>query len=208
MEEMGRHVVIVDREPSCRDALRAALALSPAEVLGLDDLARLPAPVECTDLIFLGVRGDADLESLRGMRSRAVRAPAPVIALVPHDRADLRLAALRAGAEEATLRDTAPRVLQARLRSVLRHREATQDSPAGTAVPLIPGLAEGTTPFLAAPSSRQTEGQRVRLGLLSCRPSPASSTLDALADLLGATGSGCPRTGPVPSRRPAGSTSS
>ncbi|EYD77629.1 hypothetical protein Rumeso_00795 [Rubellimicrobium mesophilum DSM 19309] len=187
---MGRHVVIVDREPSRRDALRAALALAPGEVREMDDPARLPARAgdEGLGLALLDLGGPEEeaLDALRRMRARPGLPSLPVIALVPVDRPDLRLAALRAGAEEATDRDTAPRVLQARLRSLLRHREALHDSPAEVAIPLSHGLAEGATPFVSAPSSRRGDGQRLRLALLSPAPAAGPSPVDDLALRLGA----------------------
>ena len=187
---MSRHVVIVDREPARRDALRTALGLAPGEVKALDDpaLPRAQATLDSAGLVLLDLPDDEALGVLSRLRARSGHPPVPVIALVPSDRPDLRLAALRAGAEEAAVRETAPRILQARLRSLLRHREATQDSPAEVAMPVSPGLADGTTPFAAAPSFRNTDLQRIRLGLLAPCPGPGPSPLDGLPQFLGAEG--------------------
>ena len=184
---MSRHVIIVDRDPARRRDLRTALGLSSGEARELDDLALLPAQAapDGPGLVLLDVEGDAALEALRRMRARGSQPAFPVIALVPAGRPDLRLAALRAGAEEAAARDTAPRVLQARLRSLLRHREATQDPAAEVAIPIAPGLAEGATPFLGAPSSRAETGQRARLALFTSCPAPGPSPLDGLPPLFG-----------------------
>jgi DNA-binding response OmpR family regulator len=143
MQQMSRHVMIVDREPSRREVLRTALGLTAGEVRTLDDPALLPtqATLDGVDLVLFDLPDDDALVVLRRLRMRSGHPPAPVIALVPADRPDLRLAALRAGADEATARDTAPRILRARLRSLHRHREATQDSLPEVTNPVASGLA-------------------------------------------------------------------
>ncbi|HVG47739.1 MAG TPA: hypothetical protein VM899_06335 [Rubellimicrobium sp.] len=190
---MSRHVLIIDRDPARRTSLRRALDRAAAEVTELDDPARLPllaanggAEIALLDLDL----GDAALDALRGLRHGPAGQVLPVIALVPPDRPDLRLAALLAGAEEATGRDTAPRILQARIRSLLRDRDAALPDASETAFPTgeppaRPRLAEAPVAFFAAPS-RGVAVPRLRLGLLTPDGGPGSRLLDGLGRLLDA----------------------
>ena len=190
---MGRHVLIVDRDAARRATLQAALGLLAAEVEELDNPAQLPtrggedgANLALLDLDPAG----AALDALRDLRARPGGQSLPVIALVPPGRPDLRLAALRAGAEEATNRDTAPRILQARLRTLLRDREAAMsdfpDDSFPSPEPFAPqGLAEAPAGFLGAPS-RIGAGPRLRLGLHTVDDAPGSPLLDGLGRFLGA----------------------
>lgn len=188
---MNRHVLIVDRDPVRRSALRAALALPAAEMAELRDPALLPVRLARAEveIVLLDLGNDqAGLDALRDLRARTGGLPLPVMALVPPGRPDLRLAALRLGAEEAADRDTAPRMLQARLRSLRRDREAAladspEDALPAPEVPALDGLAEAPTAFLAAPS-RVGPDPRPRLGLLGLQDPPGSPLVDGLAQLL------------------------
>lgn len=182
---MGSQVLIVDSDPIRRAALRSGLALPEGEVADLGeprDLARWVARARPDLLLLDAGDGDAALDGMRDLRARP-GLPLPAIALVPADRPDLRLAALAAGADDATDRDTGPRLLQARVRSLLRQR----DDALGLAPPeegreaAWPGLAEGPAAFAHALCH-----PRARVALLSAWPGGAVPPADTVARLLGA----------------------
>jgi two-component system cell cycle response regulator len=187
---MGGHVLIVDRDAGRRTALRAILALPEDDVREAAESADLPVEVSSQrpDLLLLDLEEMADpgLDALRWIRRRAGD-PLPTIALVPPDRPDLRLAALAAGAEDATDRDTTPRVLQARVRSLLRQRDATLEmAPREEGQPILSGLGETTAAFahaLFAPAP-SVPATRARIALLSPLHSGASPSPETVSRLL------------------------
>ncbi len=184
---MGSQVLIVDSDPSRRAALRSGLALPEGEVTDLavpSDLSAAVAKARPGLLLLDAGDGDAALDALRDLRARP-GPPLPAIALVPADRPDLRLAALAAGAEDATDRDTGARLLQARVRSLLRQR----DDAMGLAPPPEDGGREGAWPGLAegpAAFAHALCHPRARVALLSAWPNGALPPADAVARLLGA----------------------
>lgn len=183
---MGSQVLIVDSDPIRRAALRSGLALPDGEVADLAEPRDLAGRVAQSrpDLLLLDAgEGRAALDALRDLRARP-GLPLPTIALVPADRPDLRLAALAAGADDATERGTGPRLLQARVRSLLRQR----DDALGLAPPpedgrdaAWPGLAEGPAAFAHA-----TGQPGARVALLSAWPNGAVPPADSVSRLLGA----------------------
>jgi two-component system cell cycle response regulator len=187
---MGGHVLIVDRDAGRRVALRAALRLPDDELREASEPADLPVEVSSQrpDLLLVDLEEPADpaLDALRWIRRRAGD-PLPAIALVPPGRPDLRLAALSAGAEDATDRDTTPRVLQARVRSLLRQRDSTLEmAPREEGQPILPGLGEAPAAFahaLFAPAPA-VPATRARVALLSPLHSGASPSPETVSRLL------------------------
>ncbi|MBP1805676.1 GGDEF domain-containing protein [Rubellimicrobium aerolatum] len=120
---MGGAILIVDGSAARRARLRAALgdAAGPVEDCGDPDAlpalaARLrPALV----LLDLGARPGRALAAAARLRDGTGPTP-PVLALAPPGDAAPRLAALRAGLDGVTGRATPPRLLQARVRALLR----------------------------------------------------------------------------------------
>lgn len=127
-------VLIVDKDPGRRAALRADLALPEGEVAVLADpsaLRRRLAQLRPDLLLDIDGPDDPGLEGLRRLRA-GPGDHLPAVAPVPPGRPELRLAALAAGADDASERGTPARLLQARVRRLLRQRDdALALSPAG-----------------------------------------------------------------------------
>lgn len=185
---MGGHVLIVDRDDGRRAALRAGLHLPADEVAESGEPADLPVRVaeRRPDLLLLdlGAPEEPALDALRWIRLRPGD-PLPTIALVPSDRPDLRLSALRVGAEDATDRDTPHRMLRARVRSLLRQRDAALEmAPRDEGELAMSGLSEAPAAFAHALFAPATPADRPRVALLSLKRSGASPPLASIADLL------------------------
>lgn len=187
---MGGHVLIVDRDPGRRAALRAGLGLPDRDLIESGEPADLPVQVaeHRPDLLLLdlGEPEEPALDALRWIRRRPGD-PLPAIALVPPGRPDLRLLALAAGAEDATDRDTSVRVLQARIRSLLRQRDATLDMAPGVEVASsVPGLAEAPAAFAQAIFAPSPSAGPARVAILATGGGVASHAPETVSRLLGA----------------------
>lgn len=102
---------------------------------------------------------------------QGTRAPVPVIAMVDPGRAAARLAALRAGATDVFDKPTNRPVLLARIRSILRARDAAAELPQQDEMKLALGFAEETEDF----------ARTRRIVLLTARPDAISPALDEVA---------------------------
>lgn len=146
----------------------AATRLNDAQpdliLLGLDN--GLPAVLDfCRRMTRSGV-----IESLRatfGLNQDAPCQPIPVIGLSCPDRPAARLAVLKAGATEVLDRPVGPGLLLARIRSILRRRDALDDFAS------IEELAHGF-----AEADEEFQGPR-RIIVLSVRESVLKPALDA-----------------------------
>ena len=118
-------VLVVDDEPSVRQALERALALDRYDVRLADDgRAALDHLVDHqVDAIVLDVAmpGLDGLEVCRRLRSAGDRTP--VLMLTARDAIDDRVAGLDAGADDYLVKPFALRELKARLRALLRRTE-------------------------------------------------------------------------------------
>ncbi len=183
---MGGHVLIVDRDHERRTSLAADLAEIGLRTVECADPPQVPGLVaaERPDLLLLDLDEDGSeaIEAMGRARSKP-GSPLPTLALVPPGRSDLRLAALRAGAEDATLRAPAARLLQARVRSLLRSREATVDLGGRDEADLaLAGLVDGAP---AAPARGSWRPAPTRALILSALTRGSSLPPDVLGPLLG-----------------------
>ncbi|TNC74642.1 diguanylate cyclase [Rubellimicrobium roseum] len=142
---MGGHVLIVDRDAARRAGLAADLAAAGFRTAECDSPQRIAGELAARrfDLVLLDLDGDTApaLDAL-GARNPRSGPPRPVLALLAPDRPDLRLAALRAGAQGVASRGMAPRFLQAQVRSLLRAVEAADLAARAEGDPTLPGLSE------------------------------------------------------------------
>jgi two-component system cell cycle response regulator len=169
--KMSARILVVDDVAANRIIQQARLAAAFYEpMLAADGAACLAiAREEHPDLVLLdlGLPDIPGLEVLRRLRSDPACRDIPVIALAG-PRAEERLAALAAGADDVMTRPANERVLLARLRNLLRLK-AESDFPAPDAM-AITGLAEGPAAFepqgtiaLVTPQSMPAEGLRAAL---------------------------------------------
>ncbi len=118
-------VLVVDDEPSLRQALERALGLEHYEVrvagdgrAALDHLVEHRVDAIVLDVAMPGVDG---LEVCRRLRSAGDRTP--VLMLTARDAVDDRVAGLDAGADDYLVKPFALKELKARLRARLRRTE-------------------------------------------------------------------------------------
>ena len=121
-------ILVVDDEPSVRDALDRALRMDGYKVQlaadgreALDALADQPPDAIVLDVLMPEVGG---LEVCR--RLRAAGDKTPVLMLTARDAVDDRVAGLDAGADDYLVKPFALRELQARLRALLRRTETAR----------------------------------------------------------------------------------
>lgn len=168
---MSARILIVDDVASNRIIQQARLAAAFYEpLLAADGAACLAlAREEHPDLMLLdlGLPDIPGLEVLRRLRSDPACRDIPVIALAG-PRAEERLAAFAAGADDVMTRPANERVLLARLRNLLRSK-AESDLPSPDALAMA-GLAEAPASFepqgtiaLVAPQSMPADGLRAAL---------------------------------------------
>ena len=123
-------VLVVDDEPSVRNALSQALVLDRYEVreagdgrAALDHLVDHRVDAIVLDVAMPGVDG---LEVCRRLRSAGDRTP--VLMLTARETVDDRVAGLDAGADDYLVKPFALRELKARLRALLRRLEPAGDT--------------------------------------------------------------------------------
>ena len=122
-------ILVVDDEPSVRDALDRALRLdgynvrvAPDGRAALDALADDPPDAVVLDVMMPGVDG---LEVARRMRKAGDRTP--ILMLTARDAIDDRVTGLDVGADDYLVKPFALRELQARLRALLRRAGEESD---------------------------------------------------------------------------------
>lgn len=178
---MSARVLIVDSVAARRSAVADALLAARYEVAECRDADEAGEALGDggTDLVLLdlgdGEGGEATARAagavrrLRSLPSSARGGPAPILALARPERLDLRLAALREGAEAAMERSAAPRLLQARIRALIRDRDADRDlrfrdEAEGLGL-TAPGLAEAAVAF-QGPAATAARPDALRPGAL------------------------------------------
>ncbi len=159
---MSGHVLIVDSLPARRALTRAALQAAHYIVTSSPRPADAPKAVAALrlDLVLLDLADEAEgVAAIAALRNLGVHAPL-IIALIPPDRPEGRLAALQAGADDAMDHGAPDCLLQARIRSLLRARDAAEemglredDEPDEATV----GFAESATAFVAKGAGPVTE---------------------------------------------------
>ena len=142
---MGMEVLVVDDEPSVRQALQRALTFEGYDVLvapdghsALDTLLNRPADAILLDVAMPGIDG---LEVCRRLRAAGDRTPILMLT-ARHATAD-RVAGLDAGADDYLVKPFALEELLARLRALLRRATppAGEDEPQAQAQALRPPRA-------------------------------------------------------------------
>jgi two-component system, OmpR family, response regulator MprA len=137
-------LLVVDDEPSVRQALERALTLERYEVrsaadgrAALDQLVEHAVDAIVLDVAMPGVDG---LEVCRRLRSAGDRTP--VLMLTARDAVDDRVAGLDAGADDYLVKPFALRELKARLRALLRRTEQDATVLRFAGLELDPGARE------------------------------------------------------------------
>jgi two-component system, cell cycle response regulator len=172
---MSARILIVDDVAANRIIQQARLAAAFYEpVLAADGAACLAlAREERPDLVLLdlGLPDIPGLEVLRQLRRDANTRDIPVIAM-SGPRAEERLAAFTAGADDVLIRPTNERVMLARVRNLLRLK-AESDFPAPDSL-AITGMAD-------APVTFEPQGT---IAIVATQAAPAEGLRDALAGQL------------------------
>jgi two-component system response regulator MprA len=155
-------VLVVDDEPSVRQALERALGLEHYDVRGaadgraaLDHLVEHSVDAIVLDVAMPGVDG---LEVCRRLRAAGDRTP--VLMLTARDAVDDRVAGLDAGADDYLVKPFALKELKARLRALLRRSELGASVLRFADLELDPGLHE------ARRGARRIELSRTEFSLL------------------------------------------
>jgi two-component system cell cycle response regulator len=194
---MSGQVLIVDSVPARSAPVRTSLRAAHYDVTHASDVNGAPAlvAVKAPDLLVidLGEDGAGATAAIAAVKARP-GAATPVIALCPPDRPDLRLLALGAGADEAMNRGAPDRLLQARIRSLLRARDAAAEMSLREeeeAAEAFGGFAEGRAAFLGPAEPCEGRIAVVLAGQAADRagnkaPGAAGALPTALAHLPGA----------------------
>lgn len=175
---MSGHILIVEPTTSQRIQLRGLIAAAHYEVTLCPDPGRagqlLAEDVPALILLDIAQDTQAAFAFLATLRERAETVALPVIALASRVEADLRLAALRAGADDVLAKGTEPGLLLARIRSLLRMRDAASDLRLGGGAARALGMADPARSFVPA-------GRTV---IVTRRPDALPAMLCTLADRL------------------------
>lgn len=175
---MAGHILIVESTSSQRIRLRSLLVAAHYEAMVCPDPASAMPLVadERPELVLLDISSHprAALRLLAALRDRAETAAVPVIALTSTSDPEARLAALRAGADDVLARSTEPGLLLARIRSLLRERDATAELRLGGGAARALGMADPARSFVPA-------GRSV---IVTRRPPELLPNLAALAQKL------------------------
>lgn len=193
---MSGHILIVESTASQRIHLRGLLSAAHYEAVPCADprAAMQLLADERPEMILLDVTGNrqAALGFLTALRERADGAALPVIALAGTPDPELRLAVLRAGADDVLERCTEPGLLLARIRSLLRERDAALDLRLGGGAARALGMAEPACGFVPAGRSvivtRRPEALPPLLATLAQRLPGGAVFLDPDADPGATTG--------------------
>ena len=172
---MPRNILIVDELATNRIVLKVKLSAPRRIVHQATSLceARASLAKEKHDLIIAsgGLSGTDAAQTVKTLRESAGAATLPIVILLAHDDPEVRLAALRAGANEVITKPFDDAFLLARLRALMRqyHADNHLHLHAGTADAL--GFAE-------APDAFQAPG---RIALVA---QPLTCALQLRADLM------------------------
>ncbi|MCE5975183.1 diguanylate cyclase [Sinirhodobacter sp. WL0062] len=151
---MAGKILIVDDVATNRIVLKVKLSAARYDTVqawtGAEVLRQIAQ--EAPDLLLLDMNlPDIDGIALcRRIKTHPTTATLPVIVLSASPTPEDRLAALRAGADDFMAKPVDESILMARLRSLLRAREAEQDLRAGEAACRDWGLAEPSSHFTPA----------------------------------------------------------
>jgi len=206
---MAVQILIVEPNAASRILLRAALQSSHYDTTQAGSFAEAREMLRDRrpELILLGLSGDTPsaLTFCAALRADARLARVPLIAVAGAAPAMLRLAALRAGADDVLDRQSGQAYLLARIRSLLRSRAATADLNLREDTHRALGLAEDAAPFLrpghvAIITADLAAGPAVLAGLVRGLAGPTRligpgqdlghATLDPAPDLFIIDGSG------------------
>jgi DNA-binding response OmpR family regulator len=156
-------IIVCDDEPDLREAVAEYLSRRGLDVRRAEDgaelrrlLAERPADLVVLDIAMPGEDGLSVARALRSESDIGI-----VMLTAAGDVVD-RVVGLEVGADDYIAKPVDLRELLARLRAVLRRREATQQALAATAAPAAP-----TAPAAVAPAPAPAEppvGKRVRMG--------------------------------------------
>ncbi|MCC7320838.1 MAG: diguanylate cyclase [Rubellimicrobium sp.] len=174
---MSGQILIVETSLCQRIHLRGVLESAHYEVALCRDLAaaaRIAA--EGPGLVLIDISRDtqAALALIAALRGSDDGAAVPVIALASQPAPELRLAALRAGADDVLDRRGETGFLLARIRSLLRVRDAAEDLRLGGGAARALGMADAVRSFVPA-------GRTV---ILTRRPEALPAGVAALAQRL------------------------
>lgn len=161
-------VIVCDDEQDLREAVAEYLARRGMDVRRAEDgatlrrlLAERPADLVLLDIAMPGEDGLSVARALRAESDIGI-----VMLTAAGDVVD-RVVGLEVGADDYIAKPVDLRELLARLRAVLRRREATQQALAGTppaAAPAQPAVAARVAARPAAVPAAAPEGRRVRMG--------------------------------------------
>jgi len=148
---MSGRIIIVDSSSASRILLRATLqsAHYNADAVATPSEAEALMAAGRPDLIILGLSGNAAsaLSFCAMLQADPHRASIPVIAVAIAAGAAMRLAALRAGADDVLDRLSGQTYLLARIRSLIRSRDASVDLNLRENTHRALGLSEDGEPF-------------------------------------------------------------
>ncbi|MBW7920897.1 MAG: diguanylate cyclase [Rubellimicrobium sp.] len=198
---MAGHILIVESTSSRRIQLRGLLAAAHyGTVLCPDPQAAAGSLAEdLPDLVLLDIGTDrqAAFTFLAAIRARADSAALPVIAFVGPSDSGLRLAALKAGADDVLQGCAEPGLLLARIRSLLRERDATPALHLARGAARALGMADAMPAFVPAgrtvivtprpdtlPPILATLARRLPGGAVFLDPEANPGTGDISADLF------------------------
>ncbi len=175
---MSGQILLVDGSASQRLVLKSRLGAAWYGVSVAVDLAEAAAALALArpDLLLLDLAscGPGLAAFLRMLRGDPATAGIPAVGLCAPDRADLRTAALAAGADDVLPRPVDETVLLSRLRNLLRRRDALSEFAATAPEAAAFGLAEAAAGF-EAPG---------RVAVVMGNPAAAAGLERALAPLL------------------------
>jgi two-component system phosphate regulon response regulator OmpR len=153
-------IIVCDDEPDLREAVAEYLARRGLDVRRADGattlrrlLAERPADLVVLDIAMPGEDGLSVARALRAESDIGI-----VMLTAAGDVVD-RVVGLEVGADDYIAKPVDLRELLARLRAVLRRREATQQALAAIPAPAVPAAAPVAEPAIALPPTR-----RVRMG--------------------------------------------
>lgn len=175
---MSGRILIVETTASQRILLRGVLEAAHFAVQAAPDLAtalaRIAAEPPELMLVDIGAEPAAALAMIAALRDSGTTAALPVIATACAPGPEARLAALRAGADDVLDKRGDPAFLLARIRSLLRGRDASADLGIGDGAARALGMADPAGAFVPAG----------RTAIVTRRPGALPPALAALADRL------------------------
>ncbi len=161
-------VIVCDDEPDLREAVAEYLSRRGLDVRRAQDgaeLRRLLAerPADCV-VLDIAMPGEDGLSVARALRAES---DIGIVMLTAAGDVVDRVVGLEVGADDYIAKPVDLRELLARLRAVLRRREATQQALAGAPAPVAATAPVPSAPAPSAPAPAAAEpppGRRVRMG--------------------------------------------